>query len=127
VAVYQGRKRGVLCDLGCFSFQESKHITSGEGGAIITGVSQELIDKSNSLHNCGRAGGTNQGNGSFTRGNNYRMTQAQAVILTQQFDKLVEETAIRRANADNRTALDDVIEAIRKVQAHSAALAKAGR
>jgi dTDP-4-amino-4,6-dideoxygalactose transaminase len=35
---------------------------------------------------------------------NYRMTQAQAVILLQQFDKLVKETAIRRANADYLSA-----------------------
>jgi dTDP-4-amino-4,6-dideoxygalactose transaminase len=63
-------------------------------------MSEELIDKCNSFHNCGRACGTNKGSGSFTRGNNYRMTQAQAVILMQQFEKLVEETKVRRANAD---------------------------
>ena len=67
-------------------------------------MSEELIDKCNSFHNCGRACGTNKGNGSFTRGNNYRMTQAQAVILMQQFDKLVKETEIRRANADYLSA-----------------------
>ena len=72
---------------------------SGEGGAV-TGMSERLIDKCNSFHNCGRACGTNQGNGSFTRGNNYRMTQAQAVLLILQLDKLVKETEIRRANAD---------------------------
>lgn len=99
LAEYQGRKCGTVGDLGCFSFQESKHIPSGEGGAI-TGMSEELIDKCNSYHNCGRAVGTNKGNGSFTRGMNYRMTQAQAVLLTLQFDKLVKETEIRRANAD---------------------------
>jgi dTDP-4-amino-4,6-dideoxygalactose transaminase len=32
------------------------------------------------------------------------MTQAQAVILMQQFDKLVQETEIRRANADYLSA-----------------------
>jgi dTDP-4-amino-4,6-dideoxygalactose transaminase len=32
------------------------------------------------------------------------MTQAQAVILCRQFDKLVEQTAIRRANADYLSA-----------------------
>ena len=32
------------------------------------------------------------------------MTQAQAVILSQQFDKLVKETEIRRANADYLSA-----------------------
>lgn len=99
LAEYKGRKCGTVGDLGCFSFQESKHIPSGEGGAIV-GMTDELIDKCSSYHNCGHASGTNKGNGFFTRGNNYRMTQAQAVILSQQFDKLVRQTALRRANAD---------------------------
>ncbi len=103
LAEYKGRKCGTLGDLGCFSFQESKHLPSGEGGAI-TAMSEELIDKCNSFHNCGRACGTNKGNGSFTRGNNYRMTQVQAAILHQQFDKLVKDTAVRRANADYLSA-----------------------
>jgi dTDP-4-amino-4,6-dideoxygalactose transaminase len=103
LAEYKGRKCGTVGDLGGFSFQESKHIPSGEGGAI-TSMSEELIDKCNSYHNCGRAVGTNKGSGSFTRGMNYRMTQAQAVILMQQFDKLVKETEIRRANADYLSA-----------------------
>jgi len=99
LAEYHGRKCGTLGDLGCFSFQESKHLPAGEGGAI-SSMSAELIDKCNSFHNCGRACGTNKGTGSFTRGNNYRMMQAQAVMLLQQMEKLQQETAIRRANAD---------------------------
>jgi dTDP-4-amino-4,6-dideoxygalactose transaminase len=99
LAEYKGRKCGTIGHLGCFSFQESKHIPSGEGGAI-TGMSDELIDKCNSYHNCGHASGSNHGSGFFTRGGNYRMTQAQAVILTQQFEKLVRQTEVRRANAD---------------------------
>jgi perosamine synthetase len=102
LAEYHGRKCGVLADLGCFSFQESKHLPSGEGGAI-TGLSEQLIDKCDSFHNCGRAFGTNQGTGYFTRGNNYRMTQAQAVILKHQLDKIVRDTEIRQANADYLT------------------------
>lgn len=100
LAEYKGRKCGALGDLGCFSFQESKHLPSGEGGAI-SGMSETLIDKCNSFHNCGRACGTNKGAGSFTRGNNYRMTQAQAVILLNQLGKLQQDTAARRANADH--------------------------
>ena len=103
LAEYKGRKCGTLGDLGAFSFQESKHIPSGEGGAI-TGMSEELVDKCDSFHNCGRAVGTNKGSGCFTRGSNYRMTQAQAVLLMQQFDKLVQETVVRRANADYLSA-----------------------
>jgi dTDP-4-amino-4,6-dideoxygalactose transaminase len=115
LAEYKGRKCGTIGDLGCFSFQESKHIPSGEGGAI-TGMSEELIDKCNSFHNCGRACGTNSGTGCFTRGNNYRMTQAQAVLLSQQFEKLVKETAIRRANADYLTANLQKIQGITPVR-----------
>lgn len=100
---YKGRKCGVLGDLGCFSFQESKHIPAGEGGAV-TGDSDELIDKCYSFHHCGGAFGTNKGKGSFTRGDNYRMTNYQAAILLQQIDKLVQDTARRRGNADRLTA-----------------------
>jgi dTDP-4-amino-4,6-dideoxygalactose transaminase len=103
LAEYKGRKCGTMGDLSCFSFQESKNISAGEGGAI-TGMTEELIDKCFSYHNCGRPFGTNKGTGSFTRGNNFRMTQAQAVILMQQFDKLAKETEIRRGNADFLTA-----------------------
>jgi dTDP-4-amino-4,6-dideoxygalactose transaminase len=103
LAEYKGRKCGTLGDLGGFSFQESKHLPSGEGGAIAS-MSEELIDKCDSYHNCGRSVGTNKGSGCFTRGSNYRMTVAQAVLLMQQFDKLVEQTAIRRANADYLSA-----------------------
>jgi dTDP-4-amino-4,6-dideoxygalactose transaminase len=90
----------VLGDLGCFSFQNSKHLPSGEGGAV-TGNSDELLDRCQAYHNCGRPYGSFKGNKPyFTRGSNYRMQQFQAVILMQQFDKLVQETAIRRQNAD---------------------------
>jgi perosamine synthetase len=99
LAEYKGRKCGTLGDLGCFSFQESKHLPSGEGGAI-TGMREDLIDRCNSYHNCGRPVGSHTGTGYFTRGVNYRMTEAQAVILRQQFDKLVKETALRQANAE---------------------------
>jgi perosamine synthetase len=103
LAEYKGRKCGTLGDLGCFSFQESKHLPSGEGGAV-TSMSPDLIDRCNAYHNCGRACGSFKGNGSFTRGNNYRMMQTQAVLLKLQFEKLVKETEIRRANADYLSA-----------------------
>ncbi len=103
LAEYRGRKCGLLGDLGCFSFQESKHLPSGEGGAVVS-LNENLIDKCDSFHNCGRAAGSNQGNGYFTRGENYRMTQAQAVMLIQQLEKLVRETEIRRASADYLSA-----------------------
>jgi dTDP-4-amino-4,6-dideoxygalactose transaminase len=104
LAEYKGRKCGVLGDLGCFSFQESKHLPSGEGGAV-TGNSDALLDRCQSFHNCGRAYGSFKGDRPyFTRGSNYRMQQFQAVLLLQQLDKLVHDTARRRENADYLTA-----------------------
>ncbi|MCX6909623.1 MAG: DegT/DnrJ/EryC1/StrS family aminotransferase [Verrucomicrobia bacterium] len=99
LAEYKGRKCGTLGDLGCFSFQNSKHIPSGEGGAV-TGMSDALLDRCHSFHNCGRSVGSFKGSGCFARGSNYRMQHFQAVILLQQFEKLLKETEIRRANAD---------------------------
>ena len=103
LAEYKGRKCGTLGDLGAFSFQNSKHIPAGEGGAV-TGMSDELLDRCFAYHNCGRANGTFKGRGLFTRGGNYRMQHFQAALLLQQFDKLVKETEIRRANADYLSA-----------------------
>ncbi|MFO7908011.1 MAG: DegT/DnrJ/EryC1/StrS family aminotransferase [Pirellulaceae bacterium] len=108
LAEYKGRNCGTLANLGCFSFQNSKHIPSGEGGAIV-GNSDELIDRCCAFHNCGRATGTFQGRGCFTRGTNFRMQHYQAAMLVQQFDKLVKETAIRQNNADHLIAqLQDI-------------------
>lgn len=100
LAEYKGRKCGALGDLGCFSFQNSKHLPTGEGGAI-TGDDDQIMDRCYSFHNCGRAYGTSKGDKPyFTRGSNRRMQQIQSVMLIQQLDKLVQETARRRENAD---------------------------
>jgi perosamine synthetase len=104
LAEYKGRKCGTIGDLGCFSFQNSKHLPSGEGGAI-TGNSDELIDRAGSYHDCGRSYGGFKGEGqNFTRGGNFRMQHFQAVMLMQQFDKLLQDTARRQENADYLSA-----------------------
>jgi len=33
---YKGRLVGTIGDMGCFSFQQSKHITTGDGGIVVT-------------------------------------------------------------------------------------------
>lgn len=105
LAEYKGRKCGVLGDLGCFSFQNSKHLPSGEGGAV-TGNSDALLDRCQAYHNCGRAFGSFKGNKSyFTRGSNFRMQHFQAAMLLQQFEKLKAETEKRRANASHLSKL----------------------
>lgn len=116
LAEYKGRKCGVIGDLGCFSFQNSKHLPSGEGGAV-TGNSDDLLDRCQSFHNCGRAFGNFKGDKPyFTRGSNYRMQQFQAVILMQQFEKLLQETKHRGENADYLSSQLQGIPGIATVQ-----------
>jgi perosamine synthetase len=103
LAEYKGKKCGTIGDLGCFSFQNSKHLPSGEGGAI-TGNSDDLVDRAGSYHDCGRPYGAFKGGPNFTRGGNFRMQHFQAAMLLQQFDKLREETARRRDNAARLSA-----------------------
>ena len=103
LAEYKGSKCGTIGDLGCFSFQNSKHLPSGEGGAI-TGNSDDLLDRAGSFHDCGRPYGSFKGaRPNFTRGGNFRMQHFQAAMLLQQFDKLVQDTARRCENADRLT------------------------
>lgn len=116
LAEYKGRKCDTLGDLGCFSFQNSKHLPSGEGGAV-TGNSDALLDKCLSFHDVGRPYGSSRGERQyFSRGSNYRMQQFQAMILLQQFEKLVQETARRRDNAEYLTAAWKDIPGIRAVR-----------
>jgi dTDP-4-amino-4,6-dideoxygalactose transaminase len=96
---YCGKGAGSMGDLGCFSFQESKLMTSGEGGIVITS-NLEYYELLQSLVNCGRSSLTNQ----FKKrilGSNYRMTELQAALLIGQLDML-PELAVRRARAAKR-------------------------
>jgi dTDP-4-amino-4,6-dideoxygalactose transaminase len=103
LADYRGKKCGTIGDLGCFSFQNSKHLPSGEGGAI-TGNSDDLIDRASSFHDCGRPYGGFRARPNSTRGGNFRMQHVQAAMLLQQFDKLRDDTARRRENAARLSA-----------------------
>ena len=53
LAEWRGKKCGTVGDLGCFSFQNSKHLPCGEGGAV-TGNDDALMDRVHAYHNCGR-------------------------------------------------------------------------
>jgi perosamine synthetase len=47
-ATYQGRYAGTLGDLGVFSFQQSKHMTTGDGGMVLC-QTEELRDRVRSM------------------------------------------------------------------------------
>src|ERR1700687_1456834 len=108
---YRGQGAGSMGDLGCFSFQESKLMTSGEGGMVITSNLQ-YFEHLQSQVNCGRASMTDQYQQRVV-GANYRMTELQAALLIGQLDML-PELAAKRARAAAR--LSGALAAIRGVR-----------
>jgi perosamine synthetase len=95
------QKVGTFGDAGCFSFQNSKHLAIGEGGAIVSN-NEPFIDRCFSYHNCGRAYGkmVDQVGGQYIiAANNLRMTEYQAAIGLAQLKRLDAHTTIRNENA----------------------------
>jgi dTDP-4-amino-4,6-dideoxygalactose transaminase len=104
MAEWKGKKCGTVSDLGCFSFQNSKHLPAGEGGAVI-GNDDEIMDRCHSFHNCGRPfGSVKPTSGYPIRGSNRRMQQFQAVILMSQMKRLEKDTQRRNENAQYLTS-----------------------
>ncbi len=94
---YRGIGAGSMGDIGCFSFQESKLMTGGEGGIVITS-SLEYYEALQTLVNCGRASLTDVF-GRKLLGSNYRMTELQAALLIGQLDMWPEMVEKRTRNA----------------------------
>ncbi|MDY0354803.1 MAG: DegT/DnrJ/EryC1/StrS family aminotransferase [Sedimentisphaerales bacterium] len=104
LAQYRGKCCGTIGDLGCFSFQNSKHLPCGEGGAVV-GNDDEIMDRIHSFHNCGRAYGSVKGaTGYPIIGTNRRMTEYQAAILLNQMQRLEADTQRRWANGQYLTS-----------------------
>ncbi|MFC2124815.1 DegT/DnrJ/EryC1/StrS family aminotransferase [Bacteroidota bacterium] len=98
-AKYKGKNAGTLGDLGCFSFQNSKHLPAGEGGAII-GNDDNIMDRCSAFHNCGRPVGSMPRTSAYpVRGSNRRMQQMQALILMSQMKRFEQDAATREKNA----------------------------
>lgn len=102
LAEYGDKKCGTLGDLGCFSFQNSKNLPAGEGGAI-TGNNEELIDRCFARHDHGRPHGSVKGIYSMN-GSNFRIQQFQAAILLSQIGRIERDARVRHENANHLTS-----------------------
>jgi len=100
LAEWKGRKVGGLGQAGCFSFQASKNLNSGEGGAIVTSDAA-LLERAISFHNNGR--GTGAVSGYVRNGSNHRITEFQAALLSTQLNRLAGQAAVREKNAQYLT------------------------
>lgn len=105
LAEWRGQKVGNFGLAGGFSFQASKNLNSGEGGAILTN-DEKFAQTCYSFHNQGQGGretGYNPGTG--TRGTNVRLTEFQGDLLLAQMTRVVEQTNRRTENANYLTKM----------------------
>ncbi len=109
-----GRCAGTFGDIGTFSFQSSKILTCGEGGAVVTN-SRKVFDSLYSFHNCGRVS-DRPDYSHYLPGSNYRMGQFQGAILSCQMDKFHSQMTLRDANGKLLTELLNDIEGVKPQQ-----------
>jgi perosamine synthetase len=107
LGTYKGKLVGQFGHFASFSFQASKHLTSGEGG-ILTTNDEMLADKARKFSSLGYAG-VSAKQGKITRndiqdpnysrhvvlGFNYRMSEINAAVLVAQLERAEELVANR--------------------------------
>jgi dTDP-4-amino-4,6-dideoxygalactose transaminase len=105
LAEWRGRKVGTHGTVGCFSFQASKNLNSGEGGAILTN-DDELVERCYRFHNNSRGRRNTGADFSYRNpGANLRMTEFQAALLVAQMTRLEAQSKTREQNAAYLTGL----------------------
>lgn len=120
-ARWQGRPVGTFGAVGCFSMQQSKLLTSGEGGAVITG-DPDLHRRLEQLRADGRTftdtpepGRLELVETATVQGRNACLSELQAAVLLDRLGHLEQENALRAERAEllaQRLATVDGVEAL---------------
>lgn len=113
----RGKAVGEWGTLACFSFQNFKLMTAGEGGLVLC-PDEDLRDKVYLHANCGRPPGDRSYQHTVV-GTNGRMSEFSAAVLRAQLTRLDAQTAVRERNAAVLTRALERIEGVRP-QAHLA-------
>lgn len=101
---YRGKKLGALGDVGIYSFQINKMITSGEGGAVVTS-DPVIYERAVRFHDMGSIRQPFTGRIGSSRlqtfaGENFRMNELTGAVLGAQLTKLDAMIAQLRGHAE---------------------------
>ncbi|MCM8804207.1 MAG: DegT/DnrJ/EryC1/StrS family aminotransferase [Candidatus Omnitrophica bacterium] len=99
-ASYKGKKLGTFGDIGCFSFDYVKVMTTGEGGMIVTD-DEEIYKQAEYYHDHGHPHLPNLSRGEEKRmreGFNFRMNEIQGALGIVQLKKLPEIIKMQKEN-----------------------------
>ncbi len=116
-AIWESGPVGSLGDAAGFSFQSSKNLSCGEGGALTTN-DEQVFERAHSMHNAGRS---RIGGGRWehvTLGWNCRPTEYQAALLLDRFRRFEQRQAVRRRNFDLLRGLLADIRCLEPVGVH---------
>lgn len=101
LATHNSQNIGAIGDIGCFSLQQGKHITTGEGGLITTNndaFARRIFLAINKAWGYGDPKPDH-----YFLALNYRMSELQGAVAAAQLPKLGEIVARRRATAEQLT------------------------
>ena len=102
LATQHGKLIGTFGDIGCFSLQQGKHITTGEGGVVITddeALARRMFLFVNKAWGYGDAKPDH-----YFLAPNYRMNELSGAVALAQLDKLEDIVQRRIQRADELTA-----------------------
>jgi perosamine synthetase len=100
-ASYKGRPVGTIGDIGCFSLQQTKHMTAGEGGMVVT--KDEKLWRRMRLFIDKAWGYGDPKPDHYFLALNYRMTELAGAVALAQFEKLPQMVRHRVAMAESLT------------------------
>ncbi len=120
LAEWRGRKVGTLGTSGCFSFQASKNLNSGEGGAVLSNDGA-FIERCYTFHNNSRPRKNPGMDFSYQQGvgANLRLTEFQAALLMSQMERIEEQARRREQNAAHLSKMLDEIPGISAAKTYS--------
>ena len=105
-ATYRGRRLGTIGDVGAYSFQMSKIITAGEGGAIVTD-SERVHRRALMYHDAGSVDHVDVTADEWLPGLNLRMSELHGAVMLVQLGRLDQLLADMRSR---KAALKEMIE-----------------
>jgi perosamine synthetase len=107
MSTYKGKPVGTIGDIGCFSLQQGKHITTGEGGIVVSNNDALARRMFLFIHKAWGYGDAKPDH--YFLALNYRMSELQGAVALAQLGKLARLVEQRRTSAQMLTkALRDV-------------------
>lgn len=101
LSTYRDENIGTIGDIGCFSLQQGKHITTGEGGIVVTNDDKFARHMFLYINKAWGYGDENPDH--YFAALNYRMSELQGAVAVAQLDKLEGVVASRTRLAEALT------------------------